>query len=177
MRTYAGSSQRDHHAAEGCISFMGKKNTSPDSAKAMSLSARLRAVQALYQKMQNNQPTRSLVKEYIEHRKEMDVEGHDLVTPDDALFKKIVFGVDERFPELESIIESNLKKDSPNREVEPLLRSILICGAYELLIQEVDFPIIINDYLNVGHAFYTRNEVALINGVLDNVASIFKPDV
>jgi N utilization substance protein B len=144
------------------------------SPKAKSLSARLRAVQAFYQKMQNDQSTRSLVNEYMSHRREMDAEGEELVKPDDSLFKKIIYGVDERRPELESIIDSHLKKDSPNRNVEPLMRALLLCASYELMAGELDSPIIINDYLNVGHAFYSKNEVALINGVLDNVAKLFK---
>ena len=144
------------------------------SFKVKALAARLRAVQALYQKMQNNQPTRAVVQEYLEFRSEMDVDGEPLVPPDGALFKQILFGVDERLQELESIVDANLKKDAPNRNVEPLLRAILLCGCYEILISEVDYPIVINDYLNVGHAFYERNEVGLINGVLDSIASLFK---
>jgi len=149
------------------------QSTKP-SIKAKVLAARLRAVQALYQKMQNKQPTRVVIKEYLEFRAEMDVDGEPLIPPDEDLFKKILFGVDERMTELESLVDANLKKDSPNKEVEPLMRAILLCGTYEILIHETDFPIIINDYLNVGHAFYERNQVALINGVLDNIANLFK---
>lgn len=144
------------------------------SAKAKAVSARLSAVQALYQADQNKQSMRAVLDEYLRHRSDMEIDGERMVTPDGALLKKILFGVDERRPELEAIIDSNLNKDAQDRKVEPLLRSILICGCYELLIQEVDAPIIINDYLNVAHSFYDRNEVALINGVLDSISSIFQ---
>lgn len=150
-----------------------QKKASPN-VKASS--ARLRAVQALYQKQHNNQPMRAVVAEYINHRSEMSVDGEMLVSPDEMLFKSILFGVEERMPELTSIVDANLKKDSPNREVEPLLTAILLCGAYELLVQKTDAPIVINDYLNVGHAFYDRNEVALINGVLDSIARLFSTE-
>ena len=145
-----------------------------ESANAKSVSARLRAVQALYQADQNKQSMRMVLDEYLRHRSDMEIDGQKLVAPDGALLKKILFGVDERRTELESIVDANLKKDAQDRTIEPLLRSILLCGAYELLIKEVDTPIIINDYLNVGHAFYDRNEVALINGVLDSISSIFQ---
>jgi len=144
------------------------------SAKAKAVSARLSAVQALYQADQNKQSMRAVLDEYLRHRSDMEIEGEKLVQPDGALLKKILYGVDERRPELESIIDANLKKDAQDRTVEPLLRAILICGTYELLIQEIDSPIIINDYLNVAHSFYDRNEVALINGVLDSISSIFQ---
>jgi len=144
------------------------------SPKARALSARLSVVQALYQTDQNKQSIRSVVDEYLSHRAGMEVEGEPLIKPDGALLKKILYGVDERRLELDSIIDANLKKDAEDRSVEPLLRSILICATYELLLQELDSPIIINDYLNVAHSFYQRNEVALVNGVLDSIAKIFQ---
>lgn len=151
-----------------------KSSKSKPSAKAKAVSARLSAVQALYQADQNKQSMRAVVEEYLSHRSDMEIEGQRLVQPDGVLLKKILYGVDERRPELEAVIDANLRKDAQDRTVEPLLRSILICGAYELLVQEVDAPIIINDYLNVAHSFYERNEVALINGVLDSVSTVFK---
>ncbi|MCB1721983.1 MAG: transcription antitermination protein NusB, partial [Alphaproteobacteria bacterium] len=143
-----------------------QKPASSDGAsrKAKALSARLSAVQALYQASQNKQPMDVVLDEYLHHRSGMEVEGERLVQPDGALLKAILYGVEERRAELESVVDANLKKDAQDRVVEPLLRSILICGAYELLLQNVDKPIIINDYLNVAHSFYERNEVALING-------------
>lgn len=138
------------------------------------MSARLRAVQALYQAEHNKQSMRAVLDEYLQHRSEMEVEGEPLVPPDGALLKKILYGVDERRQELESIVDANLNKDAKDRQVEPLLKAILLCGTYELLLQDVDAPIIINDYLNVGHSFYERNEVALINGVLDSISKIFQ---
>ena len=153
-----------------------QKPASSDGAsrKARALSARLSAVQALYQVSQNRQPMRVVLDEYLHHRSGMEVQGERLVLPDEVLLKAILYGVEECRAELESVVDANLKKDAQDRVVEPLLRSILICGAYELLIQNIDKPIIINDYLNVAHSFYERNEVALINGVLDSVASVFR---
>lgn len=144
------------------------------SANAKAISARLSAVQALYQAVQNEQSMRMVLDEYLNHRSDMEIDGQKLVTPDGALLKKILYGVDERRAELEAIVDANLNKDAQDRTVEPLLKAILTCGAYELLVKDVDAPIIINDYLNVAHSFYDRNEVALINGVLDSISSIFQ---
>lgn len=139
------------------------------------LSSRILAVQALYQMKQNRQAVKDVYNEYIKHRVEQEIDGQKIVKPDTVLFKKILYGVEERFVELESVIQANLKKDASDRVVEPLLFSILICGAYELLAHaDIDAPIIINDYLNVGHAFFDKNEVALINGVLDSVSGVFR---
>lgn len=151
-----------------------KKQDGKGSSKAKALSARLRAVQALFQADQNKQSMRAVLDEYLRYRSDMVIEGQKLVQPDGALLKKILFGVDERRTELEAVIDANLNKDAQDRDVEPLLRAILVCASYELLIQDIDSPIIINDYLNVAHSFYERGEVALINGVLDSISKVFQ---
>ena len=145
------------------------------SKHSEALSARLIAVQALYQMKQNQQSVKSIYNEYIEFRSEQEINGEKLVKPDGVLFKKIIYGVDERYQEIGSVIQANLKKDASDRKVEPLLYSLFLCAAYELLAHsEIDAPIIINDYLNVGHSFFDKNEVALINGVLDTVSKLFR---
>lgn len=151
-----------------------KKQDGKGSPKAKALSARLRAVQALFQADQNKQSMRAVLDEYLRYRSDMVIEGQKLVQPDGALLKKILFGVDERRTELEAVIDANLNKDAQDRDVEPLLRAILVCASYELLVQDIDSPIIINDYLNVAHSFYERGEVALINGVLDSISKVFQ---
>ncbi len=62
-----------------------------------------------------------------------------------------------------------------NKSVEPLLKSILLCGIYEITNHpDIDYPIIINDYLDVTHAFYEHGEVALVNAVLDGLAEVIR---
>lgn len=145
------------------------------SKKSKALSARLLAVQAVYQMKHSGEGVRSIYNEYIQFRTKPEVDGEKLVEPDGALFKMVIFGVEERYTELDSVVSANLKRDASDRSVEPLLEAILLCGAYELMVQDdIDAPIIINDYLNVGHSFYEKNEVALINGVLDSIAKAFR---
>ena len=143
------------------------------SGKARAIAARLAAVQALYQSWQNEQSIASVRREYLEHRLEMDIDGEKLVQFDGALFKNIMTGLEKRKDGLHDIISANYKK--PLSEIEPLLRSIMFCGACELLVNSgTDAPIIINDYLNVAHGFYSPSEVSLVNGVLDSVAKIIR---
>lgn len=144
------------------------------SSRAKRLSARLSAVQAVYQSSQSQQTLRAVCAEYLQHRSAMEVDGEALVSPDGALLKKILYGVEERRSELEAIVDANIKKDASDRIIEPLLRAILLCGSYELLVKDFDAPIVINDYLNVAHTFYDRGEAALINGVLDSISKLFQ---
>lgn len=145
------------------------KNQKPKgSKKARATSARLTAVQAVYQIVTNNQSAASVISEYKLHRFGKILDEEEMVTPDGVLFESIVSGVYERMNSLEEMVAAGLKKDI--KMVEPLLLSILLCGAFELLVNlDVDAPVILSDYLNVTHAFYEHGESKLVNAVLDNV--------
>ena len=137
--------------------------------------ARLLAVQALYQAMHSGQPVSSVINEYLEHRVGMEIEGEKLQPPDGALFKNILNGAQERMADIEVLIRANSRKDVNGRDIELLLKTILICGTFELLShQAIDSPIIINDYLNITHAFYGKSEVGYVNAVLDAVSKALR---
>ncbi len=141
-------------------------NPAKSSKKARMSAARLAAVQAVYQMMANKQGPDSVIEEYRERRLGKPVDGQAMVMPEQELFADIVLGVDVRRAELEAI----LVKPGQQVPAEPLLRSILLCGTWELLAQvDTDGPLIIAEYLNVTHAFFDQGEARLINGVLDRV--------
>jgi N utilization substance protein B len=139
------------------------------SIKARKTAARLFAVQAVYQAIQNKVAPSSLHDEFISYRIGMDLEGgtdHDqMVAPDQPLFRNIIAGVTERWGDLQQIITPRLKE---SHELEPLLTAILVCGAYELMAHhDIDAPIIISDYLNITSSFFEFSEPKLVNAVLD----------
>ncbi len=151
-----------------------KKTMSPENEQAFC--ARLNAVQAIYQMIFNKRPIKEVAKDYKE-RENVDSEGESLAKPDFIHFKTVLFGVDERMLELESIIQAHLQKDEqgPQRVVEPLLNAIFLCGTYELLAcQDIDSALIINDYLNVTHGFYEQSEVSFVNAVLDAISKLLR---
>ena len=142
-----------------------------NSPKAKNLSARLAAVQGVYQSIHNGQPLAAVFEEYLVYRNPPPVDDDEekLVQPDGALLKQVLLGIQERREDLEGMIKANLSNQ--DKTLEPLLQSILLCGTWELMAnQEVDAPIIINDYLNVTHSFYEHGEVSLVNAVLDSLA-------
>jgi len=135
-------------------------------------SARLMAVQAYYQNVHDNKPLRIVIEECLNRGKPVDTDGDDLCAPDKMLFKKIVSGVDTHLAQIDEM----LKAHKSGKELEPLLRSILMCSIGEILFNpEIDAPLIINDYLNITHDFYEKQQVSLVNAVLDNVAKALRP--
>jgi transcription antitermination protein NusB len=154
------------------ISFKMKKEqkTSGTSPRAKNLSARLAAVQGVYQSIHNAQSLQSVYEEHLLHRNPPPVDegAEKMVQPDGTLLKLVLLGIQEQRADIDKMIKASLTR---NKEPEPLLYSILLCGACELLMNtDTDVPIIINDYLNVTHSFYEHGEVSLVNGVLDAIA-------
>ena len=134
--------------------------------------ARLAAVQALYQIKTNAEPVALVIEEYRQHRLGKALDDVQTVQPDSLLFERILKGVVQHSETIHEMLTAALTKDGQQKAVpaEPLLNSILSCGAYELMShQDIDAPILIDDYLNITHAFYDQGEHKLVNAVLDRV--------
>ncbi len=142
---------------------------SPSSAKARRTAARLAAVQALYQLDMGEGPSRKAVYDLMQLRQDDIPEA--LVEPDETLLKSISEGVPNRLGDIDGLLTSALSQSRSLSRGEIVLRAVLRAGTYELLTDGETAPgIIINDYVNVAHAFFTDNEPAKVNGVLNAVA-------
>ena len=143
-----------------------KKQGGPRSA------ARLAAVQALYQLEMSEDPKPAVViSEYEEHRLGQEIEGDQYVGADTGLFGDVVQGTSQRCSELDEKISGYLTDDWTLERIEAISRAILRAGAYELVARpDVPTAVIINEYIDVAHAFFDRPEASFINGVLDKLA-------
>ncbi|GHF29099.1 N utilization substance protein B [Kordiimonas sediminis] len=134
--------------------------------------ARLAAVQALYQlDLFVDQKPVFVIEEYIKHRLGQEIEGDLYVHADEKLFADVVEGASGRRDELDGLITPNLSADWSLDRIEAIVRAILRAGSYELVARpDVPTPVIINEYVDVAHAFFERSEASFVNGVLDKIA-------
>jgi len=145
-----------------------KKTVAKGSLKARKTAARLMAVQAIYQSLQNEVSPSSLYEEYVTYRKGMEIDGEQMVEADMPTFQSLMSGITERWSDIQQIIKPRTEKIG---RVENLLAAVLICGTYELLAHnDVDTPIIISDYLDITVGFFDGNEPKLVNGILDAIS-------
>ena len=156
------------------VSASNNKVKKTGSQKARNSAARLLAVQAVYQMHKNDQSAEAVIKEYLEHRVGVDPDGDEMVSPNEDHFALVVRGVEEHVAQLGDMIRQNRGK-APEEEMsskkEPLLQAIFLCAAFELMVlQSIDAPLIIADYLHVTHAFYDKGEAKLVNALLDSLA-------
>ena len=133
-------------------------------------SARLSAVQALYQMDISGAGISETVSEYEQIRIGQEVDGEEYLDADLSWFRGIVAGVVNEQKALDPIIHEKLPDDWPLSRIDMLLRSILRCGAFELTNRkDVPARVVIAEYLEVSKAFYEAEEPRLVNAVLDAI--------
>ena len=129
--------------------------------------ARLAAVQAIYQMELTGVDAETVAGEFIEHRFARGGEN----APDEEFFGEIVRGVPHHQVEIDKSLASCLSKDWKLQRIDSTLRAVLRAATYELIAQkDVPAKVVIDEYLDVAHAFSDGDETSFVNAVLDRLA-------
>ena len=133
--------------------------------------ARLAAVQALYQLEMEATPLASLLDEFHMHRLGAEIEDEQYLEADVAFFDDVVRGVAARRDEIDGRLSDRLAQGWSIARLDRTMLQILRAGAYELLARpDISVSIVINEYLDVAHAFFDDREAKFVNGLLDAIA-------
>jgi N utilization substance protein B len=133
--------------------------------------ARLAAVQALYQQAMEATPLASLLDEFHRHRLGATIEDMEFVAAESAFFDDIVSGVIARGAEVDAQLSAKLADGWRLERLDKTMLQVLRAGVYELMARpDVATGTVINEYLDVAHAFFDAREAKFVNGVLDAVA-------
>ena len=138
--------------------------------------ARLSAVQALYQIDHSTDEPEVVIDQFVAHRLGREIDGDRYRRPDAKLFANLVRGVSARRAEVDKVIAGALSNQRPIDRLEVILRALMRAAVFELL-ATVDVParVIINEYVDVAHAFFAGAEPGFVNGVLDRAARDLRP--
>ncbi len=142
------------------------------SIKTQARSAsRLAAVQALYQMDMEKIGLARLLSEFHMHRLGAEIEDAQYADADVVFFDDVVSGVDQRREEFDALITSKLNEKWKIERLDPTMLQILRCGCFELMARkDVPKAAVINEYVDVAHAFFDDKEAHFVNGLLDNIA-------
>lgn len=139
-------------------------------AKARS-AARLAAVQALYQFDMESPDLLTLIDEFHRHRLGREIEDVEYLDADVAFFDDLVRGAVARREEIDTVLTRRLAEGWTLTRLDKTMLQILRAGAYELLARaDIGVGTVINEYLDVTHAFFDTREAKFVNGLLDAVA-------
>lgn len=112
-----------------------------------------------------------LLHEFHNHRLGQEIEGADYAEADTALFDDLVTGVSARQDELDALITAALATGWAIDRLDMPMRALLRAAVYELVARaDITAATVINEYVDVSHAFHAEKEAKFVNGLLDTVA-------
>jgi len=133
--------------------------------------ARLAAVQALYQMDMTGNGVLDVAAEYENFRLGKIVDDEQYLKADAQWFRTILSGVVERQKTIDPIIRGALLENWPLSRIDSTMRAILRAGTFELSAKrDVPTAVIVTEYVNITQAFYEGEESRVVNAVLDRVA-------
>jgi N utilization substance protein B len=151
------------------------KSISPKAYFKSRTAGRLAAIQALFQIEQTRESASSVVLEFLTHRLKDAESGVSKF--DTSFFTKLVEGAWKDHEQSDEIIKGALKAGWTLDRIEPVTRAVLRASLYELLSTQTPSAVIIDEYLNLTHVFFSDTEVSFVNGMLNTIAKKIRPSV
>lgn len=147
--------------------------------------ARLAAVQATYMIAYGQLPVDEVVRDFIDGKvgryviEESDVsESEELieVSPiDTEYFESLVRGVHRKKQDLEASLAHYLNENLSFERMNGTLQALLLCAVYELTNTiDIDTKVLIQEYVDLAYAFFSKNEPKMVNALLDQIAHVIR---
>jgi N utilization substance protein B len=138
--------------------------------------SRVAAVQALFQSEHTGDSVETVVDQFIRHRlgNLPGLDGYEdgrVPDADVALFARIVRAAVQQQDRIDALVSEALPPEWPFMRLDPVLRALLRAAGAEFGM--ADGPparVVINEYLDIAHGFFTGEEPRMANGLLDRLA-------
>jgi transcription antitermination protein NusB len=159
------------------------------AARQARSSARLAAVQALYQMDVAGTGIEAVIDEFVRDRftpprvaaeddarlSEPDAGEEAIVGADAQFFTALIRGAVRAQRDVDPVIDKSLADGWRLVRIDSLVRAIFRSAVFELM-ERTDVParVVINEYIEVSRAFFDGDEPGLVNGVLDRLARQFR---
>lgn len=133
--------------------------------------ARLAAVQALYQMEIAAKGLNEVFAEFESFWMGREIEGDQYKPAEGKLFRTLVEGVLAEQVAIDRKVDQLLADGWPLKRIEAIMRAVLRVGAFELIYRsETPVRVAISEYVDIASAFLERDEVGMVNAVLDRLA-------
>jgi transcription antitermination protein NusB len=133
--------------------------------------ARVAAVQALYQMDMAGTDLNAVIDEFVRLRFPRAPGDEAASGADPTYFTELLRGVVRRQRDIDPLVDEQLAQGWRLKRIDAIMRAILRAGVFELM-ERADVParVVINEYINVAHSFFSEDEPKVVNGVLDQLA-------
>ncbi len=143
--------------------------------------SRVAAVQALFQSEQGSENAETVIDQFVRHRLgELPGSGGfeegRIPEAEVPLFARIVRAAVQQQDTIDRMLAEALPADWPLARIDPVLRALMRAAGGELALSDgPPAKVVINEYLDVAHGFFTGDEPRMANGVLDRLAHLLRP--
>lgn len=143
--------------------------------------SRVAAVQALYQSEHAELSSEAVIDQFVRHRIGQlpwkgGLDDGNLPEADIPLFTRIVRTATQQQDVIDGMVAQALPEAWPMSRLDPVLRAALRAGGAELWMSDgPPAKVVINEYLDVAHGFFSGEEPRMLNGVLDKLAHLLRP--
>lgn len=86
---------------------------------------------------------------------------------------QLLSNISENFNALKQVIINHITRKDEANKIKPMLMSILITGACEVIYSELNYKIIINEFTNIASSFLLDNEIKFVNSILDSISKTY----
>ena len=142
------------------------------SIKSKSLT-RLVIVQALYQMEMAGTDVADIINS-LEDRLIFDNNFDYLISDvNKKLLTEMINGVIDNQKQIDSIIKKNLSSNWKFNRLDKILKAVLRGAVYEISYKlNTPSKVIINEYIDITHSFYSQKEPEFVNAILDKIAIV-----
>jgi N utilization substance protein B len=139
--------------------------------------ARLYAVQALFQMEHSAQTIDSVRVEFEDHRFGAVYDGDEMAEGDVTLFRSLLEGAVGSQGAIDKMTDRALVAKWPLKRIDPTLRALFRAAGAELVGGQTPPKVVINEYVDVAKAFFPDGrEPKFVNAVLDHMAREARPE-
>ena len=144
--------------------------------RQMKSTARLYALQALFQMEAAGQGADHVLREFETHRFGAVYDGDEMAEGDVDLFRKTVGDAVDGQARIDQMTDRALVAKWPIARIDPPLRALFRAAGAELVDARTPPKVVINEDVNVAKAFFPDGkEPKFVNAVLDHMAREAKP--
>ncbi|MCU0911147.1 MAG: transcription antitermination factor NusB [Rhodobacteraceae bacterium] len=139
--------------------------------------ARLYALQALFQMEAAGQGADSVLREFEDHRFGAVYDEGEMAEGDIELFRKTVGDAVNWQARIDQMTDRALVAKWPIDRIDPTLRALFRAAGAELVEGEAPPKVVINEYVEIAKAFFPEGrEARFVNAVLDHMAREARPE-
>lgn len=131
--------------------------------------ARLAAVQALYQMETAGAGVEAVIREFLDHRFDSDIEGEPLAQADEGFFGEVVRGAVANQADIDGAVAAHLAAGWRLERIDATIRAIFRAAGFELLHTDAPLEVVIDEYVEIAKSFFEGPEPGFINAALDAI--------